>query len=54
MEFTNEEKKIMLEALSVLEKVENKNCNFLEWGTVEKEKSIKKLQGIEKLRERLN
>ena len=53
MQFTESEKKILMDALEALRKEELKRCNFFEWGTVEKSNSIRKIDTIDNLKNKL-
>ena len=53
MQFTEAEKKILIEALEALHKEELKRYNFFDWGTIEKSNSIKKIDAIDSLRNKL-
>ena len=51
--FSEMERKVLIEALNLLHKEELKKHNFYEWGTVEKSNSIRKLEAIEQLRDKI-
>ena len=53
MQFTESEKKILMEALEALRKEESKKRDFFEWGTVEKSNSIRKIETIDNLKNKL-
>ena len=53
MQFTEAEKKIMIEALEALRKDVAKQRDFFDWGTVEKSNCIRKIDAIDELKNKL-